>query len=76
MTPKTTLTWNILKEIISKKPKTNTPLEKLTLFQPDQFELEIDNPELIAEYLNNYFATIGERTSLSIQSEDVDPFLL
>lgn len=66
-------TWAILNEIISKsKIKGNIP-NKLNLAQPNDFILKLDQPVLIAEYFNNYFSTVGQRTSSSIDSNEVDP---
>ena len=67
-------TWITLKEIISKTSLKNTAPSKLKLCQKDQFYLELDRPDLVAEFLNNFFSTIGERTSESITSQmDIDP---
>ena len=55
-------TWITLREIISKTSIRNTAPTKLKLCQEEQFYLELDQQDLIAEFLNNLFSSTGERT--------------
>ena len=63
-------TWDLLKEIISKKKNICSVPNILNVSKTDSFILQLDNPNLIAEYFNSFFASVGERTSNLIDSID------
>ena len=66
--------WSIIKEVIFKtKNKTITP-DKLNLAQENSYQTQLDDPMLIAEFLNSFFASVGDRTASSIdQTKTVNP---
>ena len=51
----------------SKTKNVNYPPYSLTLVQPNSFSITIDQPHQIADYFNNFFSTVGERTSQSVE---------
>ena len=59
-------TWAILREVISKTKTKVTPPNYLTVVNENNFSTLLENNEIIAEHFNNYFATVGLRTSESI----------
>ena len=69
-------TWNLLKEIITKNKCEVSLPSNLNLKSRDNFILEIDKNELIAEYFNNFFSSVGERISLSIVNLNTNPLNL
>ena len=68
-------TWAILNEVLS-KAKNKAPIPtKINVSQSEQFHTEIQNPDVIAEFFNSFFASVGERTSSSIENADTaNPF--
>ena len=66
-------TWIILKEIILKSKKSSPGIQKLNLCQPDSFSLQITDQTQIADYLNNFFSSVGCRISASVPNGGIDP---
>ena len=65
-------TWQIFTEIMSKPKPQNVAPKELTLNQPDSFSTSLTEPNQIADFFNNFFASVGLRTSAS-SSQDIDP---
>ena len=63
-------TWIILREIIYKTKQKSSLPTKLNVFQENSFLLKLEDPTLIAEHFNSYFASFGERISSSIDSSN------
>ena len=63
-------TWDLLKEIIAKNRKKSSAPNTLNAIQNDSFIMQLENPKLIAEYFNSFFSSVGERTSLLIDTNN------
>ena len=61
-------TWALLKQIIAKNKTLYSPPELLNASLKDSYTVKLDEPELIADYFNCFFSTVGERTSGSINT--------
>ena len=69
---RTKKTWAITKD--SNTGERDKIPNKLNICQPGQFSFDFDNPALVAEHLYTFFASVGERTSISIPTlPDLDP---
>ena len=66
-------TWRVLNEVISRRKKVNNYPDKLELEQPSSFYMTLNDPNKIADFFNNYFSTVGDRTASSIDSVTEDP---
>ena len=67
-------TWTIIREVILKTKNKAIVPDRLNLVQNDAFILQLEDPALIADYLNNYFAATGSLTSeLANQFSNNDP---
>ena len=53
-------TWSILKDIISETNPNNSMLNKLNISQPDSFQLELKDPQLIAEFFNSFLPRLAK----------------
>ena len=66
-------TWRVFNEIISKSSSRNQMPTTLSLPHPTSFSCFLSEPSLIAEYFNNFFSTIGQRTASCVMSNEINP---
>ena len=66
-------TWAILKEIILKNSSKCSGVQKLNVTLDNSFSMKLVDQSLIAEYFNNFFSSVGSRTSSSIPQLNIDP---
>ena len=63
-------TWSVLRESIFKTKAEKTIPTKLKCSQTDSFSTELNDPIQIADYFNALFASVGARTTSSINNSD------